>query len=177
MQDDFDDTTEDSPSRRRNHAQMKRESAELVEVGRELIQLPREQLDKLALPDQIAEAVRLGRTIGAHGALKRQIKYIGKLLRQIDAEPIRNALENMRSDSAEATRLQHRIEKWRDRLIAEGDDAINALIGEHPGADRQLLRKLARDAREEREQAKPPRSARQLFQELRQLLAETAEPD
>jgi ribosome-associated protein len=178
MQDDFhdldDSAEEEGYGRRRSHAKMKRESAELLELGRELVLLPQDKLDWLALPEQVAEAVRLGRTISAHGALKRQIKYIGKLLRQIDAGPIRSALDDIKSDSAAAARRQHRIEQWRDRLIAEGDEAVNALVGEFPGADRQLFRKLVRGAREEREQAKSPRHARQLFQEIRHLLAAAA---
>ncbi|QXP82875.1 ribosome biogenesis factor YjgA [Methylococcus sp. ANG] len=173
--DDLDDAAEEESYGRRSHAKMKRESAELLELGRELVLLPRESLDRLTLPEPVAEAVRLGRTISAHGALKRQIKYIGKLLRQIDADPIRGALDDIKSDSATAARRQHCIERWRDRLIAEGDEAVNALMGEFPGADRQLLRKLVRGAREERDQAKPPRHARQLFQEIRRLLADAAE--
>ncbi|MEW6038592.1 MAG: ribosome biogenesis factor YjgA [Pseudomonadota bacterium] len=176
MQDEFDDVGEQESHGRRSHAKMKRESAVLLELGRELVLLPQETLNRLTLPEQVAEAVRLGRTISAHGALKRQIKYIGKLLRQIDSGPIRSALDDIKSDSVEAARRQHRIERWRDRLIAEGDEGVNALAGEFPGADRQLLRKLVRGAREEREQAKPPRHARQLFQEIRRLLADAAEP-
>ncbi|MDF9391347.1 MULTISPECIES: ribosome biogenesis factor YjgA [Methylococcus] len=179
MQDELDDlddaVEEESSGRRRNHAKMKRESAELLELGRELLLLPQEGLDRLALPEPVAEAVRLGRRIDAHGALKRQIKYIGKLLRQIDAGPIRDVLDAMKSDSTAAARRQHLIERWRDRLIAEGDQAVDALMGEFPGADRQLFRKLVRGAREERMRAKPPRHARQLFQEIRRLLAEAEE--
>ncbi|CAI8740392.1 MULTISPECIES: ribosome biogenesis factor YjgA [Methylococcus] len=179
MQDEFDDldaaAEEEGSGRRRNHAKMKRTSAELLELGRELVLLPQEGLDRLALPEPVAEAVRLGRRIDAHGALKRQIKYIGKLLRQIDAGPIRDALDAMRNHGAAAARRQHRIERWRNRLIAEGDEAVDALMEEFPSADRQLLRKLVRGAREERARAKPPRHARQLFQEIRRLLAEVEE--
>ncbi|MGX2028891.1 MULTISPECIES: ribosome biogenesis factor YjgA [Methylocaldum] len=151
-------------------SQLKRESAALQDLGEELIGLSREQLERLDLPVELMEAVRLGQSITERGALKRQRKYIGKVLRHIDAEPIRAGLVALRNESAEAVHRQHVIERWRDRMIAEGDAAINEFLAAHPGADRQKLRQLSRDARRERDAAAAPKSARLLFRYLREVL-------
>lgn len=171
--DDFDEPLDDEaaelpPSK----SQIKRDSAARQDLGKELIELPREQLKRLSLPPEVMDAVLLGQTITAHGGLRRQRKYIGKLLRDMDPEPIRQELAALRTVSASAVRRLHQCERWRDRMLAEGDAAVNGFVAEHPGADRQRLRQWARDGRREREEGKPPRAARLLFRYLRELLAE-----
>jgi ribosome-associated protein len=151
-------------------SQLKRESAALQDFGQELVDLSEEQLSRLELPDELRNAVRIAQSITAHGGLRRQIKYIGKLLRNLDAEPIRERLAQLKSDGALTVRQQHQVERWRDRLLIEGDEAINALIAEYSNADRQKLRQLVRDARCEQEQQQAPRSARLLFRYLRDFL-------
>jgi ribosome-associated protein len=163
---------QEQPAPRPSRTGRKKESSELQDLGRQLTLLSPEQLDRLELPEAVREAVLVGKATRAHGALKRQIKYIGKLLRQMDAAPIRAALSELQGDHVAAARLHHRIEAWRDRLIAEGDAAIDLLAQEFPEADRPLLRRLVRGSREEREGGKAPRCARRIFQELRQLLTE-----
>jgi ribosome-associated protein len=151
-------------------SQRKRDSAALQDLGDELMALANDQLAKLDLPEDLAEAVRIGRSITAHGGLRRQRKFIGKLLRQMDAEPIRAGLAALKNEDAGAVRLQHLCERWRDRMLAEGDAAVNEFVGDHPDADRQKLRQLVRDAKSERGAGKPPRSARLLFRYLREVL-------
>jgi len=151
-------------------SQLKRESADLQDLGEELIGLSREQLERLDLPVELLEAVRLGQSITERSALKRQRKYIGKVLRHIDAEPIRTGLAALKNESAEAVHRQHVIERWRDRIVGEGDAAVNEFLAAHPGADRQKLRQLSRDARRERDAEAAPRSARLLFRYLREIL-------
>jgi len=151
-------------------SQIKRESAALQDLGEELMALRCDQLDRLGLPPELLEAVRLGQTITAHGGLRRQRKYIGKLLREIDAEPIRRALTEISSVSAESARLQRACERWRERMLAEGDAAVNEFLAEHPGADRQKLRQLIRDGQRERASDQPPRAARLLFRYLRETV-------
>jgi ribosome-associated protein len=163
--DDFSEETR-GPSK----SSLKRESAALQDLGQELLDLSSEQLARLDLPAELFEAVRLGQTITAHGGLKRQRKFIGKLLRQLDAEPIRAGLAALKHEGADAVRLQHLCERWRDRMLGEGDSAVNEFIGEHPDADRQKLRQLARDGQRERDAGKPPRAARLLFRYLREIL-------
>jgi ribosome-associated protein len=156
-------------------SQLKRESAALQDLGDELLKLSAEQLGRLDLPPELSEAVRLGRTITAHGGLRRQRKFIGKLLRGLDAEPIRAGLARIRNEGAAAARRLHQIERWRDLMLAEGDAAVNAFIAEHPEADRQKLRQLARDAHRERDAGAPPRAARALFRYLREVVGEDAD--
>lgn len=143
----------------------------MQDLGEELMALPREQLERLSLPEALLEAVRLGQSITAHGGLQRQRKFIGKLLRQLDAEPIRAGLRALQGDSADQVRLQHQCERWRDRMLTEGDTAVNEFVGEHPQAERQKLRQWLRDAWREREGGQPPRSARLLFRYVREILA------
>lgn len=157
-------------------SQLKRESQSLQELGEALLALSEVQLARLELPPELLEAVRIAQSITAHGGLRRQRKFIGKLLRQIDAEPIREGLAALKHQDAESVRLQHRCEDWRDRMLAEGDGAVDGFLAEHPQADRRKLRQLVRDGRKEREAAGPPRAARLLFRYLREVLSATA-PD
>ncbi len=149
----------------------KRESSVLQDLGETLMALSSEQLQRLELPESLREAVLLGQSITAHGGLQRQRKFIGKLLRQIDAEPIKAGLAALKGESAELVRLQHQCERWRDRMLAEGDGVVNALVAEYPAAERQKLRQLVRDAQHESQTGQPPRSARRLYRYLRELLA------
>ena len=153
----------------------KRESNALQDLGEELMQLSRQQLEDLGLPENLFEAVRVGQTITAHGGLLRQRKYIGKILRSLDSGPIREGLSALRGETAALVRIQHQSEMWRDRMIAEGDAAVNAFVGSHPEADRQKLRQLSRESKKEREKSAPPRAARLLFKELRGVLERTLE--
>ncbi len=160
---------------RPNKSAIKRENAALEELGEELIALPKERLDKLDLSPALLEAVKLAQAIERHhGAFKRQRKFIAKLLRDEDAEAIRAQLERHTQQTAQDTRQLHLIERWRGRLLVGGDHELNALMAEHPDADRQKLRQLIRDARKEQQAEAPPRSARLLFKYLRELLAPEA---
>jgi len=164
--DDYDDDSEFSgPSK----SQLKREAQALQDLGTELVELRAEQLKRLDLPEDLRDAVELARRINQRGGRKRQLQYIGKLMRGIDAEPIRAALDALRRPAREDTARQHRLENWRDRLLAEGDAALEALLEDYPNADRQHLRRLIRDAQRETTQEKSPKSARALFRYLRDL--------
>jgi ribosome-associated protein len=119
----------------------------------------------------LLEALLLAQAIEKHhGAFKRQRKFIAKLLRDTDVAPIRAQLEQHAQVTAHVTRQVHVIERWRDRLLKGDDNDLNALMAEHPDADRQKLRQLIRDARKEHLAAQPPRSARLLFKYLRELM-------
>ncbi len=160
----------DEPGERVSKSQRKRENKDLQALGAELAGLPREQLESLPLPEQLLEAIAGARAMNQHGARKRQIKYIGGLLRALDVEPIRAALEDIHGQSAHAAAQHHRIERWRDRLLAEGDDALAALVNEYTTVDRQRIRQLIRTAHREAAAGKPPQAARSLFRTLRDLL-------
>lgn len=150
----------------------KRDAHALQDLGEELIAAPDELLDRLGLPERLADAIREARRITSRGAMVRQRQFIGKLMRGIDPDPVRAALAARGAvDRAAAARFQ-RIEQWRDRLLAEGDTALTALLAEHPSAPRALLAALAAKAIDERARGRPPAAARELFRALRDLLAD-----
>lgn len=169
MNDTFDEHADDEEIIYVSKSELKRDSKALQELGSEIVKLPEAQLARIPLPDNILEAIQLARSIKARGGLKRQLQYIGKLLRNVDAEPIEQAMEKIRTNSAQATARLHRLEQWRDRLIDGGDEALGALLEEAPQADRQHLRQLIRNAQKELAANKPPKSARELFRYLREL--------
>lgn len=150
-------------------SQLKREMLELQDLGVELVKLPPDQLATLELPEKLMDAIELARRITSHGAQKRQRQYIGGLLRDLDVQPIRALLEKLRgADRASKARFQEN-ERWRERLIAEGDAALAEFLERRPGADRQHLRRLVREAAAEAAAGKPPRHARELFRYLQSL--------
>lgn len=157
---------EHAPSR----SEQKRQAEAAQRLGERLIALPQAQLDAMPLPDTLRDAVLLARRIKAHGGLKRQRQYIGKLMRGLDTTEIEAAFARLDNQAAQANALLHQAEYWRDRLLADGDAALAPLLETHPAADRQHLRQLMRNAWREAERGKPPAAARQLFREIRALL-------
>ena len=160
---------------RPNKSQIKRDIAELHDLVEEMTQLTRSQLDTLHLPEDIAEAIRSAAGMPAKGARKRLLKFITGLLRKMDIEPVREKLARLQNKSAHAAREHHLVERWRDQLIEQGDDALAQLLKEYPGADRQQLRQMIRNAGKEADAGKPPKSSRLIYRYLRTLFAETAE--
>ncbi|MFN0316297.1 MAG: ribosome biogenesis factor YjgA [Burkholderiales bacterium] len=147
--------------------QRKKTMLELQAIGEELVSLSREQLAKIALPETLLDAVLQCKRITKHEARRRQGQYIGRLMRDTDAGEIRAYLDQLNGKSTALTAHHHRLERWRDQLIAD-DAALEGFAAEHPGCDIQHLRQLVRNARKERDDAKPPRAFRQLFQVLKE---------
>lgn len=166
----------DDEYERPSKSERKRQSDALQALGEELIDLPQAELDALPLPEALRDAVMLARRITAHGGLYRQKQYIGKLMRKIDAEPIRAALSAKRDrERAEALRFR-RIEQWRERLMREGPTALEALSTEAPGSiDIQAVGQLVERARAERVHNAPPHARRELFRMLRDALGSSPE--
>jgi ribosome-associated protein len=146
----------------------KQQVEELQKLGVALVDLPGAQLDALGLPALLLAAVREAQRITSHEARRRQLQYIGKLMRKVDPEPVRAALAMSAGQSALARAQQRRLEGWRERLIGD-DAALTAFAAEHPRADLQELRTLIRNARKEIAESKPPRAQRELFRVLRDL--------
>jgi ribosome-associated protein len=166
MIDDENEPGDERPSK----SERKRHSDALQKLGEELIGLPQATLDELPLPDQLRDAVMLARRITKHGGLYRQRQYIGKLMRKIDAEPIRAALEQRR-DVGRAAALQfRRAEQWRDRLIGDGEPALERFLEDYPHAPRAELAALIERARQERSEHRPPAASRELFRQVRNTL-------
>ncbi len=162
-----DDEFDDRPSK----SERKRQSTDLQVLGEALIDLPQNELDALPLPENLRDAVELARRITAHGGLYRQKQYIGKLMRKIDAEPIRAALTAKRDRERVAALRFRRIEHWRDRLIAEGPDAIAAFAAEtQREVDTVALARLIERAQLERRTEHTPTAARELFRVVRDVL-------
>ncbi len=168
---DFEFDTEEQPELP-SKSQLKRESHALQAAGHQLVELPVSKLKLVPMPDALREAVELGRKINKHGGRKRQLKYIGKLLRSMDAGPILEALETLDARAAAATARHHLAERWRERLLDEGDAAVGEFVEAYPQTDRQHLRQLMRNARAERKAEKPPRSSRELFRMVRDTIEE-----
>ena len=137
----------------------------LQKLGAALVELAPAQLDAIDLPAPLLAAVREAHRITSHEARRRQLQYIGKIMRKVDPGPVRAALAAIDGQSAAARAQQKRLEGWRERLI--GDDlALTAFASEHPAADLQALRTLIRNARKEIAEQKPPRAQRELFRVL-----------
>lgn len=150
-------------------SQRKRDMDALQETGAALVALGEKQLAAIELPEDLREAVTAARAISAFGARRRQLQYIGKLMRRVDPAPIRAQLEVWRSATAESTAQLHHIERWRERLLAE-PLSVSEFIAEFPGTDTQQLRTLIRNTLDERARGKPPKHFRALFQMIRVLL-------
>ncbi len=161
----MDDNEHELPSK----SQRKRDAKALQDLGAELVQLSPNLLDQFQLSDELRDAIELARRIREKTGRKRQLLYIGKLLRHVDAEPLQRQLDGLRLQDRETAAQLHRLEHWRDRLIDQGDTALEALLEAFPNADRQHLRQLVRSARQERDRDLAPKSARQLFRYLRDL--------
>lgn len=160
------DDEELQPSKTRR----KREAEARQQLGAALLKLSKAAFAQIPLPEKLADALEEARRIRQHGALKRQLQYIGKLMREVDVEPIRAAYERVTHPLQEDVEQHHRLEQWRDRLLAEGDAALGELLALHPDIDRQHLRQLIRSAGKEAAANKPPRSARELFRYLREVM-------
>ena len=156
-----------------SRSQQRREALGVLELAEKLASLTPTQLARLPIPDSLQPHLEQTRRITAHSARKRQLAYLAKQMRREDDETldaIRDALDEDGVAARREVAAMHRVEAWRERLLAEGDAALAELLDEHPAADRQHLRQLVRSTLEERKRNKPPRAFRELFRELRNLL-------
>src|SRR5262249_47784647 len=128
--------------------QRKREMHALQELGEQLVGLTAAQLARLELPEKLLDAVQLAQQIHKFGALRRQLQYVGRLMRDVDSDAIAAQLEAWRGSARDATARLHALERWRDELIAS-DVAMADLAAAYPGCDTQRLRTLVRNARRE----------------------------
>lgn len=141
---------------------------ELQDLGAELVELSVGQLKKINLPENIYEAVRECQKITAHGAHRRQLMYLGKLMRTTDDEPIRAGLALIRGESSAETARLHRLERFRTRLL-EDEAFLAEIVAVWPSLDQQHMRQLRRNALKEQEANKPPKNFRAIFQVLQEL--------
>jgi len=149
-------------------SQRKRDALALQSLADELISLSPTQLESVPLGDPLRDGVISGRSL-TRGAYRRHVRFLGRLLGDSDLEPIRRAVDAFHGASHQDKARIKRLERWRERLMEEGDPAVAELLEEFPGADPQQLRQLLRNARKEQAAGRPPRSFRLLFRFLRGL--------
>ncbi len=150
--------------------ELKRRARSLQDLADQLIEAPEELVTGLELPEKLRDALALARRIRSHAALVRQKLYVGKLMRKVDSEPIRAALEAVSATARLETMRFKRAERWRDRLLVEGQAAIVEFTAEFPQADRAELVRLASAAAAERARDRPAAAKRELFRWVRQVI-------
>jgi len=148
---------------------IKKQMLELQDLGKTLTELSKEKLRELNLEEGLLEAILEYKRMTKFGALNRQLQYIGRLMRDVEPAPIVAKLDAWNGVSRQHTAWLHQVEQWRDRLL-EQPEALTQFLAEHPESDAQHLRTLIRNALKEKELLKPPKSYRELFQVLRDII-------
>lgn len=150
-------------------SQIKREMTELQKLGEAIIKLPAGQYESMPLDEELKEAMDTARRIKHREGLRRQMQYVGKLMRKTEIDEIKKAFQQLQDGRKEQARAFHELEQLRDSIIEEGLSSIEAVIEKYPQADRQQLRQLVLQINKEKKNNKPPAAARKLFKYLREL--------
>ena len=158
---------------RPSKSQRKREMEALQEIGVQLVALNAEQLAQIELPQRLFEAIIEAQRIRDFEGRRRQLQYIGKLMREVNPTPIRAKLEQWHGAAREHTAMQHLVERWRERLLAD-DGALATFAAEYPGSDLQHLRSLISSVKRDQAAGRPPKNYRELFRVVREIIAKTA---
>jgi len=154
----------------KSRTQIKKEMEALQSVGKKLTELNNEQLKEVPMGEDLRAAIDLYRNnITQREARRRQLQYIGKLMRAEDAEAIQAVLDKYDSSSKAYAQALHALENWRTRLIAEGNTALSQFVDAHPGVDVQQLRQLVRNAQKEQQQNQNKGGAKKLFKFLKEV--------
>lgn len=167
MRDDFNpDEFYGGPSR----SQQRREALDVLALAKTLMELSEGALEQIPFSESLRQQVDFARSITAHIARKREMQFLAKHLRKAEDElpAIRKAVAANKLDKRRQSAALHRAEQWRDRLLAGQDDDLNAALDAFPSLDRQTLRQLVRQARQEAERGQPPAAARKVFKLLRE---------
>lgn len=169
-----DDTDQDATVV--SKSQLKREAHELLDLGKLLIAMPDARLKRMPLDDDLRREIDFARSIRAHGARKRQMMTVGKMLRLRDVEELLEAVNDIQDKDRKMNARHHHIEAWRDALIDGDDQNLTYLLDKVPAINAQTMRQLIRNARKEIKLNKPPAASRKVFKLLRETDAETALP-
>ena len=140
------DEQEERPSK----SQLKREMHALQALGETLIAMKPAERARFPLSDDMLRAIEETSRIRSHEGRRRHMQYVGKLIRKEDLTAIQGVFDAIEQEKEQRDHAFHRLEKWRDRLVDEGDDAVDLFMADYPNADRQALRQLVRNARKER---------------------------
>lgn len=149
-------------------SQRKRDAHELLDLAKKLISMPEARLKRMPLDDDLRREIEFARNIRAHGARKRQLMTVGKILRKRDTEQLADAVNDIDQKNRRVNARFHQIEAWRDRLIEGTDENLSQLLEQSPDINVQTLRQLIRNAKKEAQLGKPPSASRKLFKLLRE---------
>ena len=164
----MNDTDEPSDAAVTSRTQRKREALDLQNLGQRLVELDPGDLATVPVPPELEDAIALWKRIRSHEARRRQLQFIGKLMRRVDLAPIEEALSRIDGNSAAARYAFHQLEHWRDRLIEE-PEALTEYLSEHPHADRQALRHQIARVNKATDDTQRKSQARALFRLLREF--------
>lgn len=165
----FDNHDHDEDENWVSRSQRKRDVEALQKLGERMVELRPDQLDKLPIDDSLRAAIDEAKRLTARSALRHQMQYIGKLMRHEDGEAVQAAIDRFDVTKKEHNQVFHKLEKWRDRLIANDAQMMDVILTEYPHTDIQHLRQLVRNSQREASQNKPPATAKKLFKYLREL--------
>lgn len=158
------------PDERPSKSQRKRDVHALQKLGVELVALNKDQLAQFELPERLAEAIAEAQRISNFEGRRRQMQFIGKLMREVEPAPIRARLDRIKGVAHESTATQHLIERWRERLLAD-TEALTLFAAEYPQGDLQRLRSLIASVKRDRANNRPPKNYRELFRAVRDVIA------
>ena len=149
-------------------SQRKRDAHELLDLAKKLIAMPESRLNRMPMDDNLREEIKFARSIRAHGARKRQLMTVGKMLRKRDTEELIDAVNGIDQKNRQVNARFHHVEAWRDRLVEGTDQELSELLEQSPDINVQSLRQLIRNAKKEAKLGKPPAASRKLFKLLRE---------
>ncbi|HEY0179630.1 MAG TPA: ribosome biogenesis factor YjgA [Dokdonella sp.] len=167
-----DDDAQDG-ARGPSRSELRRGALDVLRLAETLASMSDAELARLALDDELHEEIARTRAVTSHIARKRQLQFLAKQMRKLDEatlERIRRALAHDRDEARREAAALHHVERWRERLLDGGDDALTAFVAEYAEIDRQRLRQLVRNALAERAAGKPPHAFRELFRTLRETM-------
>ncbi len=150
-------------------SEIKRQMTALQKLGQKLLEMSDKQMENIPTSEKLDEALATYKRIKHHEGRRRQLQYIGKVMREEDGEGIAAAVDIIENGHRELARAFQALEQWRDRLIAEGEEALGSIAETYPDIDRQHVRQLIRNAQKDISQNKPPANARKLFKYLREI--------
>jgi ribosome-associated protein len=155
---------------RPSKSELKRQMTELQKLGEQLVAEPRDRVKRVPMPDEVRDAILMCQTITNHEGRRRQLQYVGKMMRTLSEDEvaaIQRTIDSWKGASKAETAALHALERRREKLLAD-DKALTQLLAEHPELDGQQLRTLIRNARKEQAENKPPKAYREIFQILKE---------
>ncbi|MBU6950001.1 MULTISPECIES: ribosome biogenesis factor YjgA [unclassified Hahella] len=168
--DDFEDDYYDEEDLPPSKSSRKRAMEALQQLGKRLTELKADQLSQLSLTDRLLDAIHTYNKIGSHEAKRRQLQFIGKLMRDVDEEELRSFLDKFDQGSVQQAAEHHRLERWRESLISEGDQAVTEFMNQYPNTEAQHLRQLIRAAQKDITENKNRGAAKKLYRYLKEVV-------